>query len=469
MEKNIIPIEKITIDVNDRFSTRNIIMHDAYDLETNDVVYDLKRCFLMVNKTPEIYMFKDYDSLKEQCVVAYTSENIAKQKLKKIEVGTKMVDKKIKKINAWDIFMENIGLFIVDGLKFYSEDPNLFSYFRGYDYKVLDSVNEEVISLFLDHIRNVIANGNDEIYNYILVWVASILQKPSFKTGIALVILGKQGAGKNDFFTNVICHLMSRYANENITSIDSIIGTFNAALENKKLLVLNELQSIDVNKYLNSDKLKSVITDRTLNINQKNEHEREAENVANLIMVSNNNIPIKIESCDRRYCVTKASDIHIGDYEYFEKLFESFTPEFYENLFTFFMKMDVSKINLRKIPNSESKEIIKEDSMSSYEIFAREKYAQINDITGPELFNLYNDFIEKNKFSQCSSRTFSSNIKQFTGEAKSKRISGKVCRIYSLLPEVKEKYKKYHDDLVASIVNKEEEEDDDDDMKEILK
>lgn len=62
---------------------------------------------------------------------------------------------------------------------------------------------------------------------------------------------------------------MARYANENITTIDSVIGKFNAVLENKKLLILNELQSIDSNKYLNSDALKSVITDKSININQK--------------------------------------------------------------------------------------------------------------------------------------------------------------------------------------------------------
>ena len=151
------------------------------------------------------------------------------------------------------------------------------------------------------------------------------------------MILGNQGTGKN-VFTNVICKLMARYANENVTNIESIVGRFNAALENKKLLVLNELQSIDVNKYLNSDALKSVITDKKTNINQKNEPERLCENVCNFIMVSNNNVPIKIESTDRRYVVTKTSDKHRGDFDYFDNLCDSFTPEFYENLFTFFWK-----------------------------------------------------------------------------------------------------------------------------------
>ena len=246
---------------------------------------------------------------------------------------------------------------------------------------------------------------------------------------------------------------MARYANENITSIESIVGRFNAVLENKKLLVLNELQSIDANKYLNSDALKSVITDSKININQKNEPERLAENVANFIMVSNNNIPIKIETTDRRYLVTKTSDKHRGDFDYFDKLCDGFNQDFYENLFTFFMMLDTKNYNLRKIPSTESKENIIEASMSSYELFVRECWEQIENVSGPDLFEMYNRFIEKHKFASCSSRTFITNIKAFTGGSKAKRVDGTVIRVYSLLPEVKEKYKRMNEELEKLIVD----------------
>jgi len=397
-------------------------------------------------------MFKDFDAIEERPKVSYTSEMIAKQKLKKVVIGKVFRDNKIKPYSLWDVFIDNQLQFTVKALKFYSEDEQIFNYFRGYDYKQLDEVKEEVIQPFLNHIHDVIANKNEEIYKYILVWIASILQKPNFKTGVALVILGNQGTGKN-VFTNVICKLMARYANENVTSIESVVGKFNAILENKKLLVLNELQSIDCNKYLNSDALKSIITDRRININQKNEPERMCENVANFIMVSNNNIPIKIESTDRRYMVTETSDEKRGDYDYFDKLCDSFTPEFYENLFTFFMMLDVKNYNLRKIPETEAKDTIKEASLSSYHLFAREYYEEIKDITGPDLFKIYCNFVDKNKFKPCSSRTFISNIRKFTGEAKAKRIDGRVQKVYNLLPEYYNEFKKYNDDLEKAIVD----------------
>lgn len=439
---------KVTIDINDSFSLMNIRRKKDYDVEGNEIIKDLQKCFQVVDSTPEVFMFKDYDAINEVVKVSYTSEAIAKSKLKKLIIGKYQG----KNSTAWDIYTKNVELFTVKGLKFYSEDPDIFSYFRGYDFKQLDKVKEEIIQPFLSHVHDVIADGNEEIYKYILVWIASILQKPSFKTETAIVILGHQGTGKNSFFTNVICKLMARYANENVTNIESIVGKFNATLENKKLLILNELQSVDMNKFLNSDALKSVITDKVININQKNEPMRVTENVANFIMVSNNSIPVKIDSSDRRYMVTKTSDKYKGNFDYFEKLNTSFTPEFYENLFTFFMTMNIKDYNLRRIPNSEAKETIKEASMSSYEIFARDNYELINNISGPDLFNHYCDFVNKNHYQQCSSRTFISNIIEFTGTAKAKRIDGKVTKVYNLLPDVYARFKKYHDDLVSSVV-----------------
>ena len=91
--------------------------------------------------------------------------------------------------------------------------------------------------------------------------------------------------------------------------------------------------------------------------------------------------------------------------------------------------------------------------MSSYELFAREFYEEINNLTGPEMFNLYCDFVEKNKFKECSSRTFISNIKRFTGEAKPKWINGKTQKVYNLLPEYYEKFKKYNEELEKQIVD----------------
>ncbi|GMO20361.1 MAG: hypothetical protein Ta2E_11570 [Mycoplasmoidaceae bacterium] len=71
------------------------------------------------------------------------------------------------------------------------------------------------------------------------------------------------------------------------------------------LIVCNELQSIDNAKHLNTDCLKTLITDKHCTIESKYRNTRTIENVSNFIFVSNNFLPIKIENWDRRYIVLK--------------------------------------------------------------------------------------------------------------------------------------------------------------------
>ena len=431
------------MNIKDKFCLMDIRNKAPYNLASmENVINDLRRCFLVVDTTPEVFCFKDYDALNDITCISYVGEKDAKAKLSKIIAGVRMSGNTGKNINCWNIYLENTVLFTVKGLKFFSQDPDVFSFFRGYDYELVEEVDMEKIQPFLTHVHDIICDGNDDLYNYLLNWYSSILQRPSFKTETALVVLGKQGSGKNKFFTDVLCKLMVPYVNENLTNMDDIIGKFNAALENRKLIICNELQSIDVNKFLNSDALKSVITDKQMNINQKNQPVRIQENVVNLILVSNNMAPIKIEHGDRRYVVFRTSDAKCKDFEYFENLAETFDEEFYQHLFTFFFSRDITKVNLRKIPHTQAKEDIVEASKNSVELFIDDNWRFIEKKTGPALYDAYSSYCNRFGYQPMANRTFVTHLKTFTGETTFTRIEGKKVRVYNLLPQVVEQYMK---------------------------
>ena len=90
----------------------------------------------------------------------------------------------VKNINAWDAYDERThkNLFRRDDLCFYSPKLNIFSYFTGYNYNSNGDIKQDVIQLFLDHTKNTICDGNEDLYEYILSWFSYILQKPSGKT-----------------------------------------------------------------------------------------------------------------------------------------------------------------------------------------------------------------------------------------------------------------------------------------------
>ena len=70
----------------------------------------------------------------------------------------------------------------------------------------------------------------------------------------------------------------------------------------RKLLVLNEVQNFGEGKYANFDTLKSIITETDIRVEEKYVAKRATEQVVNLILLSNNSLPVYVEETDRRYC-----------------------------------------------------------------------------------------------------------------------------------------------------------------------
>ncbi len=448
-------LEKWDFNLNSGFCIDDVRRNFPYK-SMGDAIADLKKVFVVIITSPETYILKDpADDDNESGILKYNTIDSVRKILSTDYIGEVYVNNNLRKYSLWDLYLDNKVLFSMKRLTFYNENPGSFNIFRGYKIKQLEHVNETIIEPFLNHIHDVIADKNEEVYKYILLWIASVLQKPSFKTQVVLVLLGKQGSGKG-VFTSVICKLMSQYANENVEKIEDIVGSFNAILENKKLVVLNEFKSIDVNKYFDSECLKSLISDPTMTINEKFEHKRKSSNVLNFMMCSNNRIPVNIEDKDRRYMVTETSPSKCGDFNYFDNLLDQFTPTFYENLFTYFMIMNLKGFDSRKIPRTKAKETIREASMSPYELFVRDMYKRIKDISGPDLFDLYREFVERNNYKLCSSKFFIAQIKEFTGDSHQKKIGGKNTKVYSLLPEYVQKFKEYHDEVCEEFSEEEE-------------
>jgi hypothetical protein len=166
-------------------------------------------------------------------------------------------------------------------------------------------------------------------------------------------------------------------AKSNVTTIEELTGNFNSITENQMLIVLNELKNCGDDRLANFDSLKSLITDAPLRINEKNQPRRDAQNVANFIFATNNSFPVKKEASDRRYLVLACSGDRVGEHEYFKNLVDTFADEFYSNLLTFFMIMDLSDFDTRKIPVTEAKQDLIEASRPVIDSWIMEHYDEL--------------------------------------------------------------------------------------------
>ena len=277
-------LNDVEFDLKDSFSIGDIrskgaaggyqVNGDAAKLDYNAVLNDLRRCMLVVDRGEAIYVFKERDARNDRMTTNCYKDVPSERRLKQLKVGTEAKDdnKKDSKTvmrSAWDVYnaSTNNAAFYKDAITFYSDKPNDFSFFQGYKYEEVQ--NDALIEAFNRHIKHIWCKDNEEYYTYVQDWFATIIQKPLGRARTAIVVKGIEGTGKNTI-TDVWCELLAGYANPNVSDMDSIAGKFNTSLENKKLLVCNEMNSVELSGANLHNSLKKLITEDYVDIHTKN-------------------------------------------------------------------------------------------------------------------------------------------------------------------------------------------------------
>ena len=422
------------IDLNDSFTINDIRQKaEQHRYTTNkDLVEDLSRVLRFIDDGNDTYVLKTYNSISETFYLKFVTDAYIVKTLKRIAID--------EKVNAHTLLMNNLSKFTRLGVKFNSKDKNTLSLFHGYKYKVQEKVDINKIKMFLDLILEVICDHEKHIYDYILNWIAFIVQNPGVKTEVALVLKGLQGIGKNRF-TDVLSEMLSGYSAKNITDISELTGQFNSIVEGKILIVLNELKNCGEDRLANFNALKSIISDNSIRINEKLVPRRDAENVSNFIFVSNNSFPVKIENGDRRYVVLACNGKHKGDYKYFQQLCSSFDEDFYNTLLTFFMERDLSNFQVREIPMTDAKQDLIDASKSPLDIWICEYYNALVD-------GMNCDEALRCKPAEMKKRTFQLQLKDKC-ERKQRRIDGQRVWFYILKQECKDIYHQTPDESIV--------------------
>lgn len=234
-----------------------------------------------------------------------------------------------------------------------------FNMFTGFAVTPKDTGND--ISPILEHVRKVLAGGNNAVYEYILDWLAHIVQKPREKMGTALLFKSRQGAGKNIFWEWVARSIIGEYGKV-CNDIEQITGKFNAMIENAILTICDEIQNYG-GAFKSNDKLKSLITQTKLVLERKGIDALELDDYNNYVFLTNNDWPIKVESSDRRYVCCECSDEFRGNSAYFGRL-RACMKEGVEAFAWFLVNRDLSNFDPRKIPLTDLKVELKINSIS---------------------------------------------------------------------------------------------------------
>lgn len=406
-------------------------------VRVGDFMTDLKQVAIYVENV-ELFILKKKSPLLRKAELRFLAPSQFKNKLSQLKLGVYGNAPKVQEITAWKIlsYGSNMNFITVQDMCFYSDNANIFSIFQGYEYDVIEGeVNLQIIEPVINHIYNVICNRNPEAYRYLIFWLAYLFKNPSGKTETAIVLTGMQGCGKNTF-TNIICRLLGTYANDNAT-INDITGKFNNAILYKKLIICNEVKSYIANKVYDGDRMKTLITENTIDINLKFHDSLHQENIANFILISNNFAPIKIEEGDRRYFVLEVSSEHLNDREYFNNIINSLTDEFYSNFLTFLMRIDTTNWDKFNIPLTPAKKAIMEFSKSPYSTFIQSTiHSFLRGFAKDNAFKTYKEWCNENGYIVGNLQNFRVGVLKFC-EEKTITVQNKRMNVYLLRDECK--------------------------------
>jgi hypothetical protein len=134
-------------------------------------------------------------------------------------------------------------------------------------------------------------------------WLAGIMQTRE-KQLTAWVFMGQPGAGKNVLLDHVLKPLFGE--NQAIKVEDEQLkNPFNGWLQNAILIAFNEVAHDNRTRNSINSKVKAIITDNDIMINEKNVKVFTIDNFANALFFSNDTIPVLIEENDRRFNVVR--------------------------------------------------------------------------------------------------------------------------------------------------------------------
>lgn len=203
--------------------------------------------------------------------------------------------------------------------------------------------NEAYVDLVLSLLYNLCSHEKnaDEVFKWVLSWLAYPLQNPGAKMQTALLFFGeKQGTGKSLFFEGIIKPI---YGSAGATGGQHQLEATYTMWRSQKLYVVFEEILSRQDKYSHFGLIKHMITGRDSSISQKFKDDRTEANHLNCVMLSNEFQAVPIEPEDRRFLVVEAR-FHPGD-ELLEKIKALLDNGLIEAFYAFLLEYDVGDFN----------------------------------------------------------------------------------------------------------------------------
>jgi len=193
-------------------------------------------------------------------------------------------------------------------------------------------------------------------------YFARKVQMPGSKNCVGMVLKScKQGTGKGLVIDVLLGrNIFGESTYVQVTNMDGLLGKFNSILMNKILVMVEE---VSMSKK-DAEQVKGMITGENMNFEKKGLDKIVLKNHMDFIFTSNNDFCVYIDIHDRRYFILDVDDSNANDQEYYMQ-FSNYChdPIVAFHVYKYLMSIDISNFNPFKIPETEEKQLYRENAI----------------------------------------------------------------------------------------------------------
>jgi hypothetical protein len=198
-----------------------------------------------------------------------------------------------------------------------------------------------------EFIQDVICAGDRKQNEFVLNWIADLLQYPTRKGYTALVLVGDEGVGKSFLAKRIIGAYLHESNWVEITDKRHLMGNFNAHLDNGVYLVGDE--ALYAGDKDTQGIFKALVTEDRILIEKKKIDVRISRNALTMLFCSNNILKaVPIGEGDRRSTIIQVANHRKEDRAYFEGLEKALNGGERAAFLEAMLKRDLSSYDRRK-------------------------------------------------------------------------------------------------------------------------
>lgn len=179
--------------------------------------------------------------------------------------------------------------------------PSVNLYVPTYPEPVV-SEQEYAAELFLAHLHKLII---EPLYRQVVMdFLAYIVQHPGRKIRWAILLQGVEGCGK----TFIAEAMRAVLGSAHVRAVDSnaVHSQWNDWAYGSQLMTIEEIRVAGQSRHEVMNALKPLITNDTINLNQRHRDSRQVDNTTNYILFTNHHDALVLTTGDRRYFVLKS-------------------------------------------------------------------------------------------------------------------------------------------------------------------